>query len=141
MTRALSRVQDFSRAAKIRLAGQASTVRLHIGNMVGNVALAAAVALRLHFALLEVHGNAEMGDAAIRERGSASQLGDILHVLRAHAARVVDAYIHEEFVELDILLASRFGQVMELHTRDREHWLAVQLRIVQPVEQMDASGP
>ena len=64
-----------------------------------------------------------MRDAALGERGAAGEVDDVLDVRRAHDPRVVDRDIHEQLVELDILLGVRVHQVVELHAGDRQHGL------------------
>src|SRR3546814_6717809 len=57
----------------------------------------------------------------------------------SHDARVVHADVHEELVQLDILLGVGIKEVMELQAGDREHRNAVELRVVKAVEQMHAA--
>ena len=52
---------------------------------------------------------------------------------------VVDAHVHEKLVELDVLLRVRVDQVVELKAGDRQHRLAVELGVVEAVEQMNAA--
>src|ERR1041385_4387395 len=46
---------------------------------------------------------------------------------------VVSGDVHEEFVQVYILLIVSADQIMERMAGDREHWLAVALGVVQPV--------
>ena len=62
-------------------------------------------------------------------------------MLRAHDAAVVDADVHEQFVELDVLLRERVQEIVELQPGDGENRLLVQVRVVQPVQQVNAAGP
>ena len=107
-----------------------------IGDMVRPVALRAQRIGR-HFLHIDRHRH--MRDAAIGERGAASQLDDILDMRRAHDAVVVFADVDEELVELDILLGLGVQQVVELQTGDRQYRNTVELGVVEPVQQVDAA--
>src|SRR5262249_39624193 len=72
--------------------------------------------------------------------GAARQLDDILNMRRSHDPAVVDADVHEQFIELDVLLGMGMQEVVELQTRDREHRLTIELGIVEAVQQMNAAG-
>ena len=105
--------------------------------MLGDVALGALVfgyRLRLH---VDRHG--DVRHATIGERGASRELNDVLGVLRAHDAGIVDADIHVQFVELDVLLRVGMQEVVELEPGDGEHRLPVELGVVEAVEQMDAA--
>ncbi len=52
---------------------------------------------------------------------------------------VVD--IHEEPVEVHILLVVRADQIVESMAGNRQHRLAVEFRVVESVEQMDPARP
>src|SRR5205814_3193160 len=60
---------------------------------------------------------------------------------RAHDARVVDAGIDEGLVELDVLLREGVDEIVKLQAGDRQHRGAVELRVIEPVEQMNAARP
>ncbi len=76
----------------------------------------------------------------VAERGATRELGDVLHVGWPHDALVVDRHVHEELVKLDVLLGIRADQVVVRHAGDGKHWLAVQLRVVQPIGEVNAAG-
>jgi hypothetical protein len=59
----------------------------------------------------------------------------------SHNAGVIDADVHKELVQLDVLLGKGFNQVMKLKPGDGKHGLAVELGVIEPVEKVDASGP
>jgi len=71
---------------------------------------------------------------------TAGELDYVLDVGRAHDARIVDTDVHVELVELDVLLRVGLDQVVKLQARDGEHGLAVELGVVEAVEQVDAAG-
>ena len=73
------------------------------------------------------------------ERGAAGELDHVLHVGRPHDARVVDAHVHEQLVELDVLLRVGVDEIVELQPSDGENRLAIELGVIEPVEQMDAA--
>ena len=64
----------------------------------------------------------------------------VVDVGRPHDALVVDGHVHEQLVEVHVLLVVRADQVVEGVPGDRQHRLAVALGVVQAVEQVDAAG-
>src|SRR3546814_3117444 len=74
-----------------------------------------------------------MGRLAIGERGADGELDDILDMGRPHDPRAVGAGIHEQLVELNILLGVGVEEVVELQPGDRQHRLAVELGVVNAV--------
>src|SRR4051794_28059286 len=60
---------------------------------------------------------------------------------RTHDPGAVDCDVHVDPVEVDVLLSVRIDQIMVVMTRDREHRLAVHLRVVKAVEEMNSSRP
>ena len=79
---------------------------------------------------------------ATPRRASAVLIASSTHVVdvrRSHDALVVDGHVHEELVEVHVLLVVRADQVVEGVAGDREHRLAVALGVVQAVEQVDAA--
>jgi len=70
---------------------------------------------------------------------AARELHDVFNVRRSHDARVVNADVHEQLVELDILLGVGVHEVMILQAGDGEHWRAVELGVVEPVQQMNST--
>src|SRR5437660_3413143 len=59
---------------------------------------------------------------------------------RAHDAYVIKGNVDEQLIELHILLRKGVQQVMKLQTRDREYGLAVELGVVETIQQMYAAG-
>ena len=129
----LSRIQDVGGFLQILIAREPGAFRRNIGHMPGDISLAPSIAFGFDFKLLEVDGNAEVRDAAIGQRGAAGQFRDILHVRRAHAARVVYADVLEQLVELHVLLRARVCEIVKLHARDGEHRLPVQFGVVKAI--------
>ena len=68
-------------------------------------------------------------------------IDDVVHVGRTHDPLVERGDVHEELVEIDILLVVHADQVVESMSRNCEHGLAIALRVIQTVQQMNASGP
>jgi hypothetical protein len=58
-----------------------------------------------------------------------------------HDPAVVDRDIHEQLVELHVLLREGMHQIVEGHAGDGQHGYLVELGVVQPVEQVDATWP
>src|SRR5579883_451948 len=106
--------------------------------MASDVALGSFVGA--DFSRLHVYRDRHVCNAPVGERSTAGELDDILDVARAHYARVVDADIHEELVELHVLLRERLEQVVELETGDRQDRLTVELGVIEPIEEVNAAG-
>ena len=105
--------------------------------MAGNVSLRA---FTLDLTVLQVDRKRDVRDAAIEQRRPAGEVRHVLDVRRSHDAHAVFRDVHEDLVELDILLRVRPDQVVVGHSGDCEHRLPVELRIVQTVQQVDAAG-
>ena len=90
---------------------------------------------------LDVFGDADVGDAAAREGGADGLIDDVGEVGRPHHALAVDGHVHEQLDEVHVLLVVRVDQVGEGVPRDRQHRLAVALRVVEAVEQVNSAGP
>ena len=106
--------------------------------MVRDVALRTVVGGHLLGLRVDRHG--DVSDAPVGERRAAGELDDVLGVGRAHDAAVIDAHVHEQLVELDILLGVGVQQIMVLKARDGDDGLAVELSVVKTVEEVDAAG-
>lgn len=91
--------------------------------------------------ILEIDRHGDVTDAPARKRSAAGLRGNVLHMCGAHNTLVVDPDVNVEFVERDILLGRDADQIVELKPRDGEKGLAVQLRVIKTVQQMDPSGP
>src|SRR5690349_14339562 len=115
-----------------------SSLAHELGNMLRHIALRTQVLA--HLLVLDVDWNGDVGDTPISKGGAACQLGDILNMRRPHYTGVVNADVHEQLVELDILLGVGMQEVVELQTRDRKHWLTIELGVVEPVQQMNPAG-
>jgi len=94
-------VQQVGGAAQCLLGRDVRAVGPDLGDMVRQVALRAQGAGRHR---LHVHRHRHVRDAAIGERGAASQLDGVLHMRRAHDPVVVLGDVDVELVELDVLL-------------------------------------
>ena len=81
-----------------------------------------------------------MRDAAIAKRGPAGQVHQVFHVCGTHHSLVEHGDVLEEFVEFHVLLGEGADQIVIVHAGDRQHRLAVQLGVVEAVEQMNAAG-
>jgi hypothetical protein len=55
---------------------------------------------------------------------------------RPHDTDAVLGDIGEYLVQFDILLRTSANQIVVRHARDGEHWLSVQLGIVETIEQV-----
>ena len=82
-----------------------------------------------------------MRHGAITECSAAGQIGHHFHVRRSHHTFVVGCDVDEQLVGLHVLLRMGPDQVVVREAGDGEHRLAIQLGVVQPVEQMDRAWP
>ena len=133
----LSTVEYLDRARELLFARHAARIGHEIGHVIGDIAFGADVfgdRLRLH-----VHRHRDVRDAAIGKRGAACQLHHVLDVVRSHHARVIYAHVHEQPIEIHILLGERVDQIVKLQTRDCEDRLPVELGVIEAVEQMNAA--
>jgi hypothetical protein len=53
--------------------------------------------------------------------------------------RALCRHIHKQVVQLDILLAVRLDEVVELKACDGQHRLSIQFRVIKTVQQMNAT--
>jgi hypothetical protein len=75
--------------------------------------------------LLHVNWNCQVRYTSIGQCCPASQISNILDVVRTHNACVVCRHIDENLVQLDILLAVSVDEVVVLKPRDRKHRLPI----------------
>ena len=80
-----------------------------------------------------------MRDCATRQRGLDRFIHDVDHVGRPHDALVVRGDIHEQLVQIHILLIMRSDQVVKGVTGNGEHRLAIALGVVQPIQQVNSA--
>ena len=130
-------VQELGGASQILVGRQPRAARRDVGGVVRNVALGAQL-VGLH--LLHVHRDRDVRDPVVGQRRATGEVDDVLDVRGTHDARVVLADVYEEAVELDVLLRVGADQVVIGQSGDREHGLAVELGVVEAVQQMDAAG-
>jgi hypothetical protein len=64
-----------------------------------------------------------------------------LHVRSAHHPLVVTSDIHEDLVQLDVLLRKRARHIAVLHPGNCQNRLLVHLRVIKPVQQMNPARP
>jgi hypothetical protein len=130
-------VQDGGGAAQRLVGRQPGATGDDVGGVARHVALRTVPSRYRH--LLHVHRQRDVGDAAVLQRRPTGQVGDVLDVGRAHHARVVLGHVDEQAVELHVLLGVGVDEVVVRHARDGQHRLAVELGVVQAVEQVDAT--
>ena len=112
---------------------QTRAVRQHVGGMARHVAFR-SIAFELLF--LEIDRKRDVRDAAVQKRGSTRQVGDVLDVARSHDAHAVLRDVHEDFVQLDILLREGPDQIVKRHPGNSEHRHVVKPRVVETGNQM-----
>ena len=118
--------------------GTARRWRVESRAVAGDVGLGALLAVA--GPVLDVLGDGDVGDGAPRQGGLDRLVHDVVHVRRPHDPLVVGGHVHEQLVEVDVLLVVRADQVVEGVAGDGEDRLAVALGVVQAVEQVNAAG-
>src|SRR5918999_6600605 len=88
---------------------------------------------------LQIDREVDMRDAPIAERGATRQMRHLLDVRRSHDSGVVNCYIHKDAIEIDVLLRMSVYQIMVMVAGDRQDRLAIELCVIQSVQQMDAA--
>jgi len=89
---------------------------------------------------LKIDRHRHMRHAAIGKRGAAGEFDRIFDMRRPHHPHVVLGDVHEEFVELDVLLRVGAEKVMELQAGNRQHRHPVELRVIEPVQEVNSAG-
>ena len=97
-----------------------------------------AVAL-FHWHRLKIHWKIDVRDSAPAQGAAAGQVCDVADMFGSHHARVVKRYIHEQAVEINILLGVGIDQIVEVMPGDRQHRLAIEFGIIESVQQMNAA--
>jgi hypothetical protein len=93
----------------------------------------------LDLAVLQVHRERDVRDAAAQERRPARQVRDVFDVRRPHDANAVFSDVGEDLVEFHVLLRTRADQVVIGHPGDRQHGRSIELGIVEPVDQVQST--
>ena len=81
-----------------------------------------------------------MRHSAIGQRGLDGLVQYVHHVRRPHDPLVVEGDVHVQLVEIEVLLVMSADHVVESVAGDGQHGLAVELRVVETVEQVNAAG-
>ena len=89
--------------------------------------------------VLDVLRDRDVRDGATGSAVLIASSTTLYNVRRSHHALVVGGDVHEQLVEIDVLLIMRADQIVERVPRDRQHGLAVALRVVETVQAVDAS--
>ena len=84
--------------------------------------------------LLQIDGEIDVRDAAITKRRAARQMSHLFDVRRSHDSGVVDRDVHEDTIEVDVLLRMSINQIMIVMPRDRQHRLAVKLGVIESIQ-------
>ncbi|HSC30542.1 MAG TPA: hypothetical protein VLD17_02370 [Gemmatimonadaceae bacterium] len=82
-----------------------------------------------------------MSNGAAGERRLDRLVHHVVDVRRPHDALIVGSHVHEQLVEIDVLLIMRSDEIVERVSRDRQHRLSIALRVIEPVQQMYAARP
>src|SRR5437660_7353768 len=87
--------------------------------------------------LLEIDGESDVGDATKGEGRPARRIDERHDMLRAHYLLVVNRDVLEKRKQVDFVLIMRADQVVVGLTGNGENGRTVELRVVQPVEQVN----
>src|SRR6185437_555342 len=90
--------------------------------------------------LLNIFWDCDVTDSASRQGSLNGLVHDIIHMRGAHHALVVFADVHEELVQINVLLVMSADQIMKGMASNCQHWLTVALGVVQTIEQVNAAG-
>jgi hypothetical protein len=93
------------------------------------------------FLFLQIDGERDVRDAAERQGSPARRVDERSHMLRAHDLLVVDGDVLEQRQQINFLLVMRPEEVVVGLSRESKHRRAVELRVVQAIEQVDRPGP
>jgi hypothetical protein len=129
-------IQDFRCAPDFGFRRRSSAASKHIGSVMQNVSRRT---VSIDLQLLHVDRHRQVRYASIGKCCPASQIRNILDVVRTHNACVVCRHIDEKLVQLDVLLAVSVDEVVVLKPRDRQDWLSIQFRVIKTVQQMNAA--
>jgi hypothetical protein len=129
--------QDRGRLPELRVGRGGDVAPAHHGGVLAHVAGGTRVGLARQG--LHIDGHGHMRHTMPARSGSAGELHHVFHMRRPHNAGVVDTNIHEQLVELDVLLGVGVHKVVILQASDGEHGRAVELGVVEPVQQMNAT--
>ena len=119
------------------LGGEPHATGIHVRRVVLDVPLR-PVGAGVH--LLDVDGERDVGDAAVGERRPAREVGDVLDVRGAHDALAVLRDVHEQPVEGHVLLGVGADEVVIRPAGDGKDRLAVEGRVVEPVQEVNPAG-
>ena len=97
------------------------------------------IGVRVGRSLLEVDRQREVRDPLEGQRGLHRDVDHGRDAHRDHDHLVVDAEVHERLVQVNLLLVLGAELRRRLHPGDGEHRHVIQLRVVQPIHQMDAA--
>ena len=134
----LSCVQDTGSALEVAGIGKAGAAREYVRGVMRDVALGAQPAADLLF--LNVHWQCDVRHAVVGQSRATGQVGYVFHMSGAHDTGVVDANVLENLVEFDVLLCEGADQVVIRQPCNCEHGGAIELCVIESVQQMEAAG-
>ena len=127
----LARVQHLGRVRQLVLGGEPRAAGVHVRRVVLDVPLR-PVGAGVH--LLDVDRERDVGDATVGERCPAREVGDVLDVRGAHDALAVLRDVHEQPIKGYVLLGVGADEVVVRHAGNGKDGLAVEGRVVEPVQ-------
>ena len=121
-------VQDLGGSIELFIAREPAAFEPLVWDVLGLVALRARRILeRL---LLDVVGDRQVGDAALRQGGAAGETCHVLHMRGVCDLGVEDGDVVEDPRQVDVLLGEGFDQVVKLLAGNREHRRLIEPGIV-----------
>jgi hypothetical protein len=125
-------VQDGRGPAQVGFSRQTRPSAVDIGRVMRKVAFGGMLAR--DFFLLHVGRDGNVGDAPVCQGRAASQVDQVLDMIGSHSPLVEHSDILEQLIELHVLLGQSSDQVVKMEARQRQHWLTVELGIVQSIQ-------
>src|SRR5579871_261380 len=121
-----------SQSVRSRHRGGRSEMR---GAMLGNIVFRALTARER----LDVCRNGDVRHGPVTQCGTARELGDGGDMLGAHNPRVISRHVDEQLVQFHVLLGMRAKQVVMMQPGNGKDRCAIELGIIETVEQMNAA--
>ena len=77
---------------------------------------------------------------AMTQGRATRQMSHITNMFRTHDPRVIQSHVHEQAIQVHVLLRKGIDEIMKMMAGDRQHRLSIELGIIQAIKQMNSSG-
>src|SRR5262245_29335509 len=91
----------------------------------------------IRFLFLEIYREINVCDPTVAERLTAGEIRHVLYMGDSHHPGAIERNVRKDAIEVDILLRVSVDEIVEMMPGQSQHRLAVQLRVVEPIEQVD----